>query len=366
ARLYSSMLRRFERQIEGQRLLLGHILDNSADGIVTVDAEDRIRTWNRGARHIFGYTEEEILGQHASILHAPGTDTAKDLAEIRRAVEEAGVLRAYSAERVTRKGKRIRTEISSTILRDDKGRYAGGASIIRDVTERDRIRDELTRKESLAAVGELAAAIAHEIKNPLAGIGGAVQVIGRSFAGDDPRAEVVSEIRRQVDRLDETIRDLLAFARPAVPRFGLIDFAEFTGRILRVLGEEPELKRHEVEVRIPPGLTVRADPQLLENVLINLLLNAGQAMGERSGRIVLQAGEDATHTRISVLDDGPGIPAPVLPNIFKPFFTTKHRGTGLGLTIVRKLVEGMGGRIEVETAEGRGSAFTAVLPREEP
>jgi signal transduction histidine kinase len=208
----------------------------------------------------------------------------------------------------------------------------------------------------------MAAAVAHEIKNPLAGIGGAVKVLGRDIAADDPRREIVEEIQQQVRRLDDTIRDLLTFARPTVPRFAVIDGRDFAHRVLRLPGEEPHLKRHAIGVEVPAGLRLRADPQLLENIVLNLLLNAGQALGSRAGRIVLRMVERAGESRISVADDGPGIREEVLSKLFKPFFTTKARGTGLGLTIVQKFAGVMGGRVEVDTKLGEGTTFTVVLP----
>jgi len=363
ARVYSSLVTRFERQLQRHRLLLAHILDTSVDGILTLDEQDRISTWNRGAAQIFGWKEEDILGQHASLLYPPERKAQRELDALRRAVGQRGVLRAHYGERLTRDGRRIRCEVSSTVLRDAEGRYAGRASIVRDVTERDRIRDELARRESLAAIGEMAAAVAHEIKNPLAGIAGAVKVLGRDFPAGDERTEIVTEIQNQVRRLDETIRELLTFARPPRPRPAALELREFCERMLRVLQEEPDLKGHRLDVQVAPEIQVRADPQLLENILLNLLLNAGQALGTRTGSIVLRARESGDRVHISVEDDGPGIAKDVLPRLFKPFFTTKTRGTGLGLAIVRKFVLAMGGKIEVQAGAGRGAVFTVVLPR---
>ena len=305
ARVYTAMTRRYERQLERHRHLFAHILDTSVDGIVTLDADDRISTWNRGATQIFGYSEQEIVGRHASALIPEDVNDSGELKRLRDTIEKMGVLRAYDATRLTRDGRRIHVEVSTTLLSDARGNYAGRASIIRDVTERDRIRKELAKKENLAAIGEMAAAVAHEIRNPLAGIGGAVQVIGRSFKEDDERAEVITEIQSQVRRLDEAIRDLLTFARPTAPKFRRIEAAAFTHRILRVLAEEPELKRHEIKLEMAEHVSMWSDPQLLENILLNLLLNAAQAMAKQPGLITLRAVEKDNWVLYSVQDNGP-------------------------------------------------------------
>jgi PAS domain S-box-containing protein len=363
SRVYSGLLRRYGQQLQRQRRLLAHIIDTSADGIITLDARDRISSWNRGAEQIFGYRASEVIDKHAAILYPPGSPAVEELAKLRHAVEDGGVLPSHKGVRVSRDGREMSVEFSTTVLRDSHGRYAGRASIFRDISERERVAEELAQQKSLAAVGEMAAAVAHEIKNPLAGIAGAVRVIGKEFPESDPRAEVVEEIQHQVKRLDEAIRDLLTFARPIKPRFRDIELREFLGRILRVLGEEPVLKERGVRVEAADGLTVLADPQLLENVLLNLMLNAGQAMGQAEGEIVVRAVAENGTTSIAVEDSGVGIPAEVRPNLFKPFFTTRSKGTGLGLTIVHKFVEVMGGRVEVDSEPGRGSTFTVVLPR---
>ena len=366
ARIYSAMVRTYERQLQRHRLLLAHILDTSADGIVTLDAQHCIRTWNGGARLIFGYSAEEVVGRHASILFPPDADATEELTSLAKAVRENESIRAHYGERLTRDGRRIRTEVSTTILRDSRGRYAGRASIFRDVTERDRVRDELARRESLAAIGEMAAAVAHEVRNPLAGIAGAVRVIGRGIPDDDPRTEVIEEIQSQVRRLDEAIRDLLVFARPMVPRYREVELRDMLERTLRVLKEEPSLKSHEIQLDIDEELTLTVDPQLLENVIVNLLINAGQSMGDDPGPIRIRADRRGDQTVIEIHDGGPGIPEELLPRLFKPFFTTKARGAGLGLTIVRKCLEVMGGSIGVESKPEEGTTFRIVLPDRSP
>lgn len=341
---------------------LESILNNTAEAIVVVDAQNRIRTWNEGARRIFGYESEEVVGKDFGLILPPEVCGGAEEARIRDVVEEQGFASFEACERLTKDGRRIRVSGTSTLLRDKRGRVIGRSSIVRDVTELNRLQEELIRARSLAAVGELAATVAHEIKNPLAGISGAVQVLRDAMAPDDSRREVVAEILEQIRRLDRIVRDLLVFARPATPARQEVILAESVSRAWALLAPQAEAAgiRHVAEGA--EGLTVSADPHLLQQVWINLFQNAIEAMPE-GGELRVAAAPSEGGVRVEVRDTGTGIEPAHAGDVFKPFFSTKARGTGLGLAITRKIVEAHGGTIRLESAPGRGTTVYVEIPR---
>jgi signal transduction histidine kinase len=237
-------------------------------------------------------------------------------------------------------------------------------------------QQRLTRAERLASLGELAASVAHEIKNPLAGIAGAVRILAEDMPASDSRKEIMGEILAQIRRLDGTVRDLLTFARPGGPVLSPCALHQVLDRVLLVLAEDPSAANVRVVREYQPDLpSVSADGKLLEQVFFNLLLNAIQAIGGQ-GTITLrtargEAGATWTdgaslgpHIEVRVIDTGPGMQAHLLREIFTPFFTTKPRGIGLGLAITRRIVEDHGGRISGENLPGQGAMFRICLPLE--
>ena len=236
----------------------------------------------------------------------------------------------------------------------------------------------LDRAERLATLGEIAASLAHEIKNPLAGIAGAVQVMADEMPEAEPRREIMHEILTQVHRLDRTVQDLLAFARPGKPDVEPCDIHQVLDRVLILLAENPEAKQMRVVRAYQPGIPrVPADGKQLRQVFLNLILNAVQAM-PAGGQITLQTtlhnasgarGKDASAgpmVEVAVIDTGPGIPPNNLKDIFTPFVTTKRRGTGLGLSVSRRIVQDHGGWITAESPPGGGATFRVRLPLEFP
>jgi len=231
---------------------------------------------------------------------------------------------------------------------------------------------QMARADRLASVGEMATGIAHEIKNPLAGIKGAISVIFDDFEPDDPRREVVSQILDQISRLDKTATDLLYFGKPSKPEFTFVDINNLVKETLFFISQHPESRNiHRVKELTRNLPAVWVDSKQIQQVLFNIILNAMQAMKE-GGTLTIETeleerGGDQ-FVKVRIIDTGKGIPSDQVERIFAPFFTTKTQGTGLGLPICRQIMEQHGGRIQVKSKVGDGTTFTLELPvkKEQP
>jgi len=225
---------------------------------------------------------------------------------------------------------------------------------------------QMARADRLASVGEMASGIAHEIKNPLAGISGAISVLADDFDPEDPRREIIRQVLEQIGRLDKTAADLLSFGRPSKPELSYVDVNNLVKNTLFFVSQHPEAagihRVNELTRDLPP---VWVDEKQLQQVLFNIIINAIQAM-KGSGTLTVQTEgplvEGRRYVRIAVCDTGGGIPPADLEKIFIPFHTTKTQGTGLGLAICRQLLEQNGGTIAVENQPGLGATFLIDIP----
>ncbi len=230
------------------------------------------------------------------------------------------------------------------------------------VFERQAMEGKLARAQHLAEVGHLAASLAHEIKNPLAGISGAIQVIGDSLTEDSPYKSIVRDILVQISRVDATVKDLLLYARPTPPERKYVKMSELEMRLASVLHEEPALRNLQVRFA-ETEVVAYADERQLEQLLMNLILNAAHASRDGAA-IVVEAVDRADGLKLIVRDRGTGMPEEVRKRALEPFFTTKAKGTGLGLAICRRIAESHGGTISIESHCGKGTTVTVELPRE--
>lgn len=231
-------------------------------------------------------------------------------------------------------------------------------------SERRAMKELLKESQHLANVGQLAAALAHEIKNPLAGISGAIQVIASALAPDDPHREIVDEILMQIDRLDATVRDLLVYARPKPPERTMQRVGGAVERALVLLRQEPALQN--VSIRCE-GLDCETealiDEAQVQQVITNLLLNSADAC-EKGAEVSVRISSRNGLVHIEIADQGKGMSTAEVERVFEPFFTTKSRGTGLGLPICKRIIEAHDGRITLESQLGKGTGVLIELPGE--
>jgi signal transduction histidine kinase len=223
-------------------------------------------------------------------------------------------------------------------------------------------RTQMSRAEHLATLGELATGLAHEIRNPLAGIAGVIEIVGRDLPSSSPARSVIKDVHLEIAQINRILTDLLETARPRPPEMRASDLNTTVEHAVMLAKQQVLSKPIKIELEKSPALqVVEHDSDQIHQVLLNLLLNAVQAI-EGPGSIKVQIQSEDDFAAISVTDTGRGIPPEHLPNIFRPFYTTKGNGTGLGLSLARRIVEEHRGRIEVTSEVGKGTIFRVLLP----
>jgi len=228
-------------------------------------------------------------------------------------------------------------------------------------------RERMVRADRFAAVGEVATGLAHEIKNPLAGLSGALELLAEDLARNPRHAEVIGEMRHQVQRLTHTMESLLSFARPPKAKLRSTDVNATLEKVLFLIRQQSRDGAIALDLDVPAALpAVLADPHQLEQVFLNICLNACQAMSADGGTLTVRARPHEGTLTVEMEDTGPGIPPDVRAQVFKPFFTTKREGNGLGLAISARIVAEHGGHIGYRCPPGGGTVFTVTLQQVRP
>lgn len=339
---------------------LAAILDMTADGIIVIDEHGTIEAFNRGAQLLFGFSEADVVGRNVSVL-MPSPHREEHDAYLARYRETGratiiGVGREVQGRR--KDGSTFPLHLSVGEIRTQGERKFTG--ILHDISRRVALEERIREQAALATLGEMAASIAHEVKNPLAGIRGAIQMLGRRTTADATTTQVLQEIVSRIDSLDQMVKDLLLYARPPKPKRTPTDVLPLVTATAGFLHEDPALRDLDIDVHgsAPP---VSADPELLRIVFQNLLINSAHAMqGKGTIRVAVSAADRTC--QIAFVDGGPGIPSEIRPKVFTPFFTTKARGSGLGLPTARRLIEAHNGDISIECPPTGGTSVVVRLP----
>lgn len=361
---YELQIQRRNEVLEETRDFLTRIIESTADGIVVRDAQGRVASWNPAAEAIFGWTSAEMQGRTVERLVVQAGESDPALPRIDAALREGRTLRNLEASGRRKDGSPVTFALTVAPLTDAAGVFTGTTGIVRDITALKQLERQYLERERLAAVGELAAMVAHEVRNPLAGIRGGCEILLEGYSAGDPRYDIGVEIIHQVDRLTRTVHDLLTFARPRAVDRVPTDLHALIDRILQNLRDDPANAAIEVVRDFTDDLpVVQVDGRQMEQVFLNLVLNAIQAV-KHQGRVTIRTAAAGREFVVSIADTGPGIPEGARDHIFQPFFTTRSQGTGLGLAIVKKIVEAHGGRIDATSPPGSGAVFTVTLPQE--
>jgi len=323
------------------------IVQSVTSGLLTLDPRGRITFLNRAGEEITGLGLAQVAGQPGARWFPAFTGEAREEAQYVNVAGEHRLL-GYSAFDLHGRG----------------GERAGTAVIFQDLTELRAMEEAVQRSKRLADLGQVAAGLAHELRNPLASISGCVELLRGAQGLSDEDQRIMGIVLRETGRLDQLLTRFLEFTRPAPPQRVPADLALLAGETLDVFAADPVAAGLRLErslIRAP----VECDPDQLRQVLWNLLANASQAVREagRSGGVRVSCEPHADGgALLAVSDDGPGIPKGELARIFTPFFTTKPRGTGLGLAVVQRIVDAHGGSVAVDSTAGEGARFAVRLP----
>jgi two-component system, NtrC family, sensor histidine kinase PilS len=366
-RLAGASLARASKEIEDLQAFNQDIIDSLTSGLLTTDVSGRILTVNTAAEQILGHPTPAVIDHNVSeVLQLPEEMT-------RALASDLGGERSRRADFVyhTGDGRRIELGLAVAHLLRPGGK-AGFLLTFQDVTEIKRLERDARLRQRLAAVGEMAAGIAHEIRNPLASMAGSMQVLRDELTLDEEQGQLMDIVLRESTRLNETIRGFLAYARPQRTGLVRLDLAKTLSDTALLLRNSADVKpEHRIEVQTPPGpIWYDADENQIRQILWNLATNGLRAMPSGGRLRLATSAEPAPHgdagarggaVVLEVEDEGVGIPPEELDGIFQPFHGTFARGSGLGLAIVHRIVSDYGGEIQVTSSAGKGTRFTVRL-----
>jgi len=332
-------------------------LDKSAI-VATTDVRGAITYVNDKFCEISQYSREELIGRNHRLINS-GYHPEEFFRELYRTIAGGHIWRAEIRNRA-KDGSFYWVDTTIVPFLDERGRPYQYVAIRYDVTERKKRERELREQETLVTMGKLASVVAHEVRNPLAGIRGALQIIGKRLPAGTSEVAIVQQIIERIDGLNEIVEDLLIFARPRPVTVAPVGLRDLVEQATELLGQDPRFADVTVETEADDA-TLRADAEQIKQVLLNLLMNAAQAM-QGTGVIQVAARRTGDCCELTVRDHGPGISDAVRAHLFEPFFTTKSRGTGLGLATAQRVVESHGGTLTIENAPDDGTLARVELP----
>ena len=334
-----------------------YALDQAAI-VATTDTGGRITYANDKFCEISKYSRHELLGRTHRIINS-GLHPPEFFAHMWRTISAGRVWRGEIRNRA-KDGAFYWVDTTIVPLLDSRGAAYQYMAIRYDITERKKSEAALREQTSLAQLGKMAAVVAHEVRNPLAAMRGALQVVARRLPPASEEVAVLGEVVGRIDALTNIVHDLLLFARPRQPVLTTVSVADLIRATAELLHNDPQFAGIRAEIDLPDA-TCLADPEQLRLVLLNLLVNSAQAM-QGQGRIRVSSARTSEGLQVRIADDGPGLTEETRERLFEPFFTTKHKGTGLGLVTARRILEAHEGTLELLNPPQGGTVAVVTLP----
>ncbi|NVL89735.1 MAG: PAS domain S-box protein [Desulfobacterales bacterium] len=349
-----------QKDLEQLEAINASIVYSMDSGLLTLNSANIVTTFNRAAEMITGFSREEVLGKPLSNIFPDVVQFA--------ASSGGGQKKAYryDVEFKRKDGTVGYLGFSMSSLKEPDGKPIGNLLIFQDLTAFKNMEEHVKRVEKLAAIGEMAAGIAHEIKNPLASMSGSIQLLNKEVNITPVAGKLMGIVLREADRLSTLANDFLLFARPGSGKMESVELSSAISDTLELFRKNGVFQnRIPVVQDFTTDVWTEMDPKHTRQILWNLLLNAAQAIdGTGTIHVSLRTVEDMV--QVTVRDDGCGMSEETISRIFDPFFTTKAHGTGLGLSIVHRLLESYNGRLDVQSQQGQGSTFNLYLKRIAP
>ncbi len=350
------------RSLQDTSAIAEQVVTSLPVGLIATDKDGRIAFFNGAAERITGLDLSRARGR------APETVLPHPFRDLKESLDRGETITEREMECQFTAARIVPVSVSASEIINEEGQFVGEVFILRDLGEVRALQEEIRRTEKLAAIGGLAAGVAHEIRNPLSSIKGIASYYKNKFEDGSQDREMAGVMIEEVDRLSRVISELLEFARPATLNLKPTDVNQLLEHAVRLIQAEAAAKKVEIQRHLSPDrVPARVDPDRLTQCFLNLYLNALQAMEDGGRLTIASAVEAGDRVVIDIEDTGPGIAAKDLGQIFDPYFTTKPKGTGLGLAIVHKIVEAHRGQIKVRSTTGQGTVFSLTLPlRPEP
>ena len=347
---------------------LQNILESLGTGVIAVDPDSRITHCNAAAAGMLGHDAEILLGSDAERALGDASGLLDLTVRTGQGVDQERVL-------TTSEGSEFPVRFKTACLTDSEGLVIGGLGIFEDMTQIRELTDQASRVSTLTALGEMSATVAHEIRNPLGGIGGFAEVLSRKLESSDPRRQLVTRIIEGIDRLNSVVSNLLNYTRPTQLTTRPVNFVEVIEDCLGFFEIDAGARAEEIELQRnyeSEEISCVVDPEQIQQIVLNLLHNAVQAIpgtGWIRAEILTRHDGEPIDDRIappflvfSVADSGMGMTEETRAKLFRPFFTTKEDGNGLGLATAKKIVEAHGGAMFVKSALGEGTQFDVIIP----